>query len=106
MADGPGVPPLAPGVAGAESEAGLSAFKVAEEAATGVESGEIFKSFMGVSSFERRGVGLVIARSRSGETLRTTILASLTAPEDLRGLSFADAALFGFEGAMAFERWR
>lgn len=106
MVDGAGVPPLAPGVAGAESEAGLSAFKVAE-AATGVESGEIFKSFIGVSSLVRLGVGLVIACSLSGETLRTTIFASLAAePEDLRGLSFADAALFGFEGAIAFGRWR
>lgn len=33
------------------------------------------------------------------------ILASLVAAEeeDLRGLSFADVALFGFEGAIAFE---
>lgn len=104
IADGAGVPPLAPGVAGAESEAGLSAFKVVE-AATGVESGEIFTSFIGVSSLARRGDGSRRSRSRSGETLRTMILASLVAAEeeDLRGLSFADVALFGFEGAIAFD---
>lgn len=104
IAEGAGVPPLAPGVAGAESEAGLSAFKVVE-VATGVDSGEIFKSFIGVSSLVRRGDGSRRSRSRSGETLRTMILASLVAAEeeDLRGLSFADVALFGFEGAIAFE---
>lgn len=102
IADGAGVPPLAPGVAGAESEAGLSAFRV-DEAATGVDSGEIFTSFIGVSSLAERGDGLRRSRSRSGETLRTMILASLLAAEeeDLRGLSFADVALFGFEGAIA-----
>lgn len=100
MADGAGVPPLAPGVAGLESEARLSEFKVAE-AATGVDSGETFRSFIGVSSLTRGGVGLRMARSRSGETVRTMTFESLPA-EDLRGLSLAEAALLGFEGAMAW----
>lgn len=99
MTDGAGVP-LAPGVAGLESEARFSGFSAAG-AAVGVESGETFRSFMGVSSLTMREFGLMIACSRSGDTLRVTSFEFLAAEDFRGGLSFADAAPLVFEAAMA-----
>lgn len=94
MTDGAGVP-LAPGVAGLESETRLSV--EATGAAAGVESGDSLASLMGVSSLL---LGWMMARRRAGETLRRMIFVGLAAG-DLRRLSLAEAAPLALEGGMA-----
>lgn len=73
MTDGAGVPPLA-GVPGLESEA-FSGIEAAG-AGTGVELevGDSLMSLMGVSSLTGCEAGSMMARSRSGETFRVTVL--------------------------------
>lgn len=105
MTDGAGVPPFA-GVAGLESDAlPFSRIEAAATVGAGVElaGDSLAVSFIGVLSLVDWGPDPKMARRRSGETLRATILESLVLPveEDLRLLSLAAAADLLVEGAIA-----